>query len=88
MNATYCIVFLFFFAVLFMTMGTKAGIFVVKTVNRCLAGIVFITVMNQLIIFSGQNLQVRINEISVCISGVFGIIGLIFLYAFQWLLTI
>lgn len=87
MNYFYFVAFCLFFLLFLSFMDVNVKALIVNTLNRCLSGIVFITIVNFLFKFSGINLMVNINQISMSVSGILGISGVFFLYVFQWLLT-
>lgn len=58
------------------------------TVIRCLFGLVCIFFTNEIIAYFGGNISVKINEISACVSAVFGGSGVLALYGLQWFFTI
>lgn len=80
------------FVLMFFVVSTIFGFnpieLIANMLIRVLSGIVFISICNYLILLSGRNLYVNINEISVAISALLGISGVCFLYLFEWILTI
>ncbi len=88
MNTIYIVVFLMIIFVFLKMAGLNPVKFVADMLIRTLSGIIFLSVMNFFIISAGQKVYVSINEISACISAVFGISGLIMLYIFRWSFTI
>ncbi len=55
---------------------------------RCLSGLVLIYIINYGIAYFGGNIDVKINEISASVAGIFGVSGVIGLYALQLFFTI
>lgn len=74
--------------VLLGTMGVDVIKLMLNFVARCLLGIVVIYVANYLIGYFGGNVIVSINEITMGISGVLGIWGVILLYGLQYYFTV
>lgn len=70
------------------SMGVDVVKLVLKFVLRCLLGVVVICVANFCLEKTGQNIIVNINEISVAISGLLGIWGVLLLYGLQCYFTI
>ena len=87
-NTVFIVLFLVGFLVFLGTMGVNVPKLLFNFVLRGLLGIVIINVVNLVIEQAGGNLFVNINEISVGISGILGIWGVIFLYALQYYFTI
>ena len=76
---------LIFLNVLFL--GNGCRIFF-DTIIRCLFGLVCIFFANEIIAHFGGEISVKINEISACISAIFGGSGIVALYGLQWFFTI
>lgn len=84
----FIVLFVGGFLVFLATMGVDVVKLVLKFIVRCLLGIVIIYVANSAIQYYGGNLFVNLNEISIGVSGILGIWGVIFLYALQYYFTI
>ncbi|MCI8771608.1 MAG: hypothetical protein HFH73_10785 [Lachnospiraceae bacterium] len=87
-NTIFIMLFIGGFAVLLSTMGVDVVKLVLNFVIRCLSGIVIIYIANFLIEYFGGNFTVNINEITLGVSGILGIWGVILLYALQYYFTI
>lgn len=87
-NTIFIMLFIGGFAVLLSTMGVDVVKLVLNFVIRCLSGIVIIYIANFLIEYFGENFTVNINEITLGVSGILGIWGVILLYALQYYFTI
>lgn len=87
-NTVFIVLFLVGFLVFLGTMGVNVPRLLFNFVVRGLLGIVIISVANFVIEQAGGNLSVNINEISVVVSGILGIWGVVFLYALQYYFTI
>ena len=84
----YIIVFLgivIFLNVIFL--GNGCRIFF-DTLIRCLFGLVCIFFANEIISYFGGDISVKINEISACVSAIFGGSGVLALYGLQLFFTI
>lgn len=88
MNTIFIVAICVFLVLFFRSFGLKIEVVLFNTLLRCLSGLVIIYICNFFLSGMGQNLTVKINEISLCISAVLGISGVFFLYCFQWFLTI
>lgn len=69
-------------------MGVDAWRYLFHFMIRCLSGLVIIYVVNSAMQYYGVDIAVKINEISIALSGILGIWGVIFLYALQYYFTI
>lgn len=87
MDAIYFVEICLFLYVVLRLLGFDIIDSCLSILMRCLSGGVFICFLNFLLYGLGQNFFVRINEISLIISAVFGINGLIFLTVFQYIIT-
>lgn len=87
-NTIFIVLFIGGFLVFLGTMGVDVIKLVLNFLARCLLGLVIIYVVNSAIQYYGGNLAVNINEITLGVSGVLGIWGVIFLYALQYYFTI
>lgn len=87
-NTIFIVLFIGGFLVFLATMGVDVIRLVLNFVVRSLLGIVVIYVANSVISFFGGNVFVNINEITIGISGILGIWGVILLYALQYYFTI
>ena len=70
------------------TMGVDVVKLILNFIFRSLLGIVLIGLANYIIEKAGGNLFVNINEISVLLSGVLGIWGVILVYIIRYYFTI
>ena len=70
------------------TMGVDVVKLILNFIFRSLLGIVLIGLANYFIEKAGGNLFVNINEISVLLSGVLGIWGVILVYINRYYFTI
>ena len=70
------------------TMGVDVVKLVLNFIFRSLLGIVIIGLANYFIEKAGGNFSVNINEISVLLSGVLGIWGVILVYIIRYYFTI
>ncbi len=68
-------------------LGNGCRIFL-DTLLRCLFGLVCIFFVNELIAHFGGEISVKINEISACVSAIFGGSGVLALYGLQYFFTI
>ena len=87
-NAIFIMLFVGGFLVFLGSMGVDVIRMVLNFLARCLLGLVVIYIDNFLIEYCGGNLVVNINEITIGVSGVLGIWGVILLYALQYYFTI
>lgn len=87
MNAIYFVEICLVLYVILRLLGLSIIDSCLDILLRCLSGVVFICFLNFLMSGFGQDFFVRINEISLIISAVFGINGLIFLLFFQYIIT-
>ena len=62
--------------------------FFLDTVIRCLSCLICIYIINQIILGFGGDISVKINEITTCVSAIFGLSGIAGLYALQVFFTI
>ena len=79
----------FIFACLFLMLflsGNGVRI-LMNTIIRCLFCLVCIYFCNQVILYFGGEISVRINEISMAVSAIFGISGVAALYGLQAVFT-
>lgn len=85
-------IFIVVFAIGFLLFLSSVGVNVIHLLFRItvrgLLGIVAIYVANLAIEYFGGNLMVNINEITIGVSGILGIWGVIFLYALEYYFTI
>ncbi|MCI8339008.1 MAG: hypothetical protein HFH62_10080 [Lachnospiraceae bacterium] len=70
------------------TMGVDVVKLILNFIFRSLLGIVLIGLANYFIEKAGGNLFVNINEISVLLSGVLGVWGVILVYIIRYYFTI
>lgn len=87
-NTIFIVLFIGGFLVFLATMGVDVIRLVLNFVARSLLGIVVIYVANSVLQFLGGNVIVNINEITVGVSGILGIWGVILLYGLQYYFTI
>ncbi len=69
-------------------LGLKVEILLLHLIGRCLMGIVVLYVCNFLLSEINQDLIVNINEITLLVSSLLGMPGIIFLYFLRWFLLI
>lgn len=84
----FILLFIGGFLIFLGTMGVDVIKLVMNFIFRSLLGIVIIGLANYFIEISGGNLFVNINEISVFLSGVLGIWGVVLLYVIRYYFTI
>ena len=84
----YEIVFLVLCAFFVLCRGGNVGKVVLNMLIRCLFCLVCIYLCNELIVYFGGNISVKINEITACVSALLGISGVAALYILQWFFTI
>lgn len=87
-NTIFIMLFIGGFSVLLGTMGVDVVKLVLNFVIRCLSGLIIIYIANFLIESCGGNFTVIINEITIGVSGVLGIWGVLLLYGLQYYFTI
>lgn len=87
-NTIFILLFIGGFLVFLGSMGVDVIRLVLNFLARCLLGLVIIYVANFLIEYCGGNVVVNINEITIGVSGILGIWGVILLYALQYYFTI
>lgn len=87
-NTIFIVLFVVGFLVFLATMGVDVIKLVLNFLIRSLLGIVIICVVNSAVEYFGGNVFVNINEITVGVSGILGIWGVILLYALQYYFTI
>ena len=86
-NYIYFVAFFAFFVIFLNLMEVKVTEMIINILNRVLLGVVFIMFANYMFKIAGVDFMVNINQVSVTVSGILGISGVIFLFAFQWILT-
>lgn len=69
-------------------LGLKVEILLLHLIGRCLMGIVVLYVCNFLLSEINQDLIVNINEITLLVSSLLGMPGIIFMYFLRWFLLI
>lgn len=84
----FILLFIGGFLVFLGSMGVDVIRLVLNFLARCLLGLVVIYIANYLLEYFGGNFAVNINEITICVSGILGIWGVILLYALQYYFTI
>ncbi len=87
-NTIFIVLFIGGLLVFLGSMGVDVIKLILNFVARCLLGIVVIYVANFLIGYLGGNVVVKINEITMGISGFLGIWGVLLLYGLQYYFTI
>ena len=68
-------------------MGVDVIRVLVNFLMRCLLCLVIIYVANSVLQYYGQNFSVNINEITIGLSGILGVWGVLLLYALQYYFT-
>lgn len=63
------------------------GKIILNMIIRCLFCLVCIYFCNQLIVYFGGNISVKINEITACVSALLGVSGVAALYILQLFFT-
>lgn len=63
------------------------GRIILNAVIRCLFCLICVYICNDLIQYFGGNISVKINEITVCVSTLFGASGIAALYILQLFFT-
>ena len=87
-NTIFIVLFIGGFLVFLAAMGVDVVKVIVNFVARSLLGIVIIYVVNFFVQSSGGNVFVNINEITIGVSGILGIWGILLLYGLQYYFTI
>lgn len=87
-NNIFIVLFIGGFLVFLAAMGVDVVKMIINFVIRSLLGIVVIYVVNSLVQSMGGNVFVNINEITISVSGILGIWGVILLYGLQYYFTI
>ena len=87
-NTMFILLFIGGFLVFFGFLGVDVIRLVLNFLARCLLGLVVIYIANYLLEYFGGNFAVNINEITIGVSGILGIWGVILLYALQYYFTI
>ena len=87
-NAIFVGLFLLGILLFLGTMGVNSFKIFLNFIIRCLSGIIFISLINCLVQNSAPQFIVKINEITVGISGILGIWGVFLLYALRYYFTI
>lgn len=87
-NAIFIGLFLCGVLLFFRSMGIDTFKLMINFVIRCLSGFILITILNVFFSHFFPDLIVKINEITVGICGIFGIWGVLFLYALRYYFTI
>ncbi len=87
-NTIFIALFAGGFLIFLLSMGVDMFKLLFHFVARCLLGIIIISVANFILEKSGVDFIVNINEISVGVSGILGIWGIVFLYVLQYYFTI
>ncbi len=87
-NTIYGGLFLIGFLLFLGTMGVNSFKLFLNFVIRSLSGMIMIGILNLLLQNFRPEFVVSINEISAGICGIFGIWGVIFLYALRYYFTI
>ena len=86
-NNMIILVFLGIVAVFFFLATDFGRRLFLDTLIRCLFCLICIYFINQFLIYFGMNLSVKINEITACVSAVFGLSGVAGLYLLQLFFT-
>lgn len=87
-NTILILLFLAGFLIFLGSMGVDVIKLVMNFIFRSLLGIVLIGLANYVIKIGGGDLSVNINEISVMLSGILGVWGVILLYIIRYCFTI
>lgn len=87
-NTILILLFLAGFLIFLGSMGVDVIKLVMNFIFRSLLGIVLIGLANYVIKMGGGDLSVNINEISVMLSGILGVWGVILLYIIRYCFTI
>ncbi len=87
-NTIFIVLFIGGFLVFLAAMGVDVVKVIINFVTRSLLGIVVIYVVNSAIQSLGGNVFVNINEITIGVSGILGIWGVILLYGLQYYFTV
>lgn len=87
-NTIFIVLFIGGFLVFLAMMGVDVLKIILNFSMRCLLCLVIIYVANSVIKYYGGNVIVNINEISIGVSGVLGIWGVLLLYGIQYYFTI
>lgn len=88
MNLWILPVIIFFFGVLTFLFGYNPGEIFLNMVARMLTGLVVLYLCNLIFEKLAPKCIVNINEITMLISAILGIPGVIFTYLLHWILTI
>ena len=86
-NAIFIGLFLCGIMLFFRSMGMDPFRILLDFIIRGLSGMIIITVLNLFLEKIYPEMLVKINEISVGISGIFGIWGVLLLYALRYYFT-
>lgn len=86
-NNMYKIVFLIVGIFFIFFLWENCGRMILDMVIRCLFCLVCIYFFNELIVYFGGNISVKINEITACVSALFGVSGIAALYGLQLFFT-
>lgn len=87
-NTMFIVLFIGGFLLFLASMGVDVIKLLLNFVMRCLLCLVIIYVANSVIQYYGGNITVNINEITMGVSGILGIWGVILLYALQYYFTV
>lgn len=83
----YKMVFLGLCIFFIICLWSNIGKTILNMVIRCLFGLVCIYFCNEIILYFGGNISVKINEISACVSALLGMSGVAALYVLQLFFT-
>lgn len=86
-NTIFILLFIVGFLIFLGTMGVDVIRLILNFIFRSLLGIVIIGIANYVIECAGGNFSVNINEISVLVSGVLGIWGVLLLFVIRYYFT-
>ena len=84
----FIVVFIAGFLFFLSSVGVDVIQMLIRILARALLSIVIIYIANIVITYYGGKFIVNINEITVGVSGILGIWGVIFLYALEYYFTI
>lgn len=80
------IIVIVIFLICLRCLGLKVEIVLLRLIGRCLSGIVVLYACNLFLSEMNEDLIVNINEITLLISALLGMPGIIFLYFLRWFL--
>jgi hypothetical protein len=81
------VAFISLIIILLVALWGKLGKLLLNTLIRCLFCLICVYVGNDLIRYFGGDISVKINEITLAVSAIFGWSGIGSLYILQWFFT-